>query len=217
MPREVERWITLGGRRIPIFKKDGIKPINKKELAKKIYRTPDDMYMLDLPKGYITVYGTDYIQYKDKASVKYDLENNVTTISANPEYQKTIKGFKRPEGNPELRIYGRDTRDNHSLHIKDDFYLDKKSAYQDTRANGYRGVRVFDKRDDYILDHTNYGGMSSIWKDYSAYKRYEKEARANGKENLADVWKKDADNLKEIIDKANKVYLQKTKRYKMKK
>ena len=58
--------------------------------------------------------------------------------------------------------------------------------------------------------------MSDIWKDYSTYRRFEKEARAenSGTENL---WKEKADELKQLIDKANKVYLQKQKRYKMKK
>ena len=144
MSREIERWITMGGRRIPVFKKSA-------ERAKKI---------------------------------------------------------KKPEGNPELTLYGK--YKNERIKRIDSDYPSKEAYRKDMKANEITNIHIADKRDEYISKHTNFGNMSQI---YNEYKNQKMVARDLGSK-LAE---KRASELKQIIDKANKIYLQKTKKYKMKK
>ena len=203
--REIEKWVTLGGRRIPIFKKAA--NITKADLKKKIYKGADGRWMLDLPKGWSSDYG-NYVEGKTRKDVLDQLEISVTNDY--PLERKTV-GFKKPTGNPELRAYGRNENGQFRQYTFND-YKTKSDFERDLRANGIKNIHIKDKRDDYIISHTDeYRGMSDI---YNSYIRLKKMAQ---KYPDGTSFKEDARELKEIIDKANKIYLQKQKRYKMKK
>lgn len=142
MAREIEKWVTFNGRRIPIFKKD--------------------------------------------------------------EHSPKIKGIKKPEGNPEFTAhYKRSDGSSYREYITSDFKNKKDLINELKYGNGLNKVKVKDKRDNYIMKHSNYSGMVAAYEDYLLCK----------KTGLTDT----ANEIKSLLDKANKVYLQKQKKYKMKK
>lgn len=86
--------------------------------------------------------------------------------------------------------------------IEDNDYPSKKAFSDDLKANEYKVVSVFDNRDLYVADHSDYGKLSQLKKDLLNIKKwYEEEKSKNPSTTL---WKDDYEKLKKIYDEAIK-------------
>lgn len=151
-----------------------------------------------------------FLSNKKNIKIKSD-EDKGTKINskiASKVVKPKIKRYAKPKGNPELTAYGKYEGRLVSYTYSD--YPSKEVMRKDMKANEITNIHIADKRDKYICDNTNFGNMSQIHTEYQKYKNWYK--------NYGDERDKNkADELKQYIDKANKIYLQKTKIYKAKK
>lgn len=78
-----------------------------KPMIKDFYKTPTGTWMIDLNDGYVTSYGTNYIERKTKKDCIYELENFVSKEESTNNYlyeDKTLKNVILYHGSPNTNL-----------------------------------------------------------------------------------------------------------------
>lgn len=84
--------------------------------------------------------------------------------------------------------------------IEDNDYPSKKAFSDDLKANEYKVMSVFDNRDLYVSDHSDYGKLSQLKKEMLFYKRMWEDAKKDNSDST--LFKNDYEQLKKIYDEA---------------
>ncbi len=88
--------------------------------------------------------------------------------------------------------------------MTDNDYPNKETYRRDLRANGYAVRTVWDNRDEYIMDNSDYARLSEVTNEIKFYLKYKKQCEAEGKEF---IFQYKLDELIELQKKALEIEL----------
>lgn len=88
--------------------------------------------------------------------------------------------------------------------MTDNDYPDKESFRKDLRANGYVVRTIWDKRDEYIMDNSDYGLLSQVTNKINLYLKWKKDCESEGRKF---IFQDELDKLIDLQKKALQIKL----------
>lgn len=84
--------------------------------------------------------------------------------------------------------------------IEDNSYNSKKDFKQDLKANGYIVRTIWDNRDEYVMDNSDYKSLNDVSNNIAYYKR---ELKNMDKDKYPTLIKSYSEKIKELVDLYN--------------
>lgn len=91
--------------------------------------------------------------------------------------------------------------------LDDNSYNNKKDFKQDLKANGYIVRTIWDNRDKYVIDNSDYKSLSDVSNNIAYYKRELKNMDKEKYPTLTKSYKEKIEELVELYNNAMKVDL----------
>ena len=148
------------------------------------------------------IYSNDFKpRYKD---LHNDLQKKYNNSYTKNELVKSLVDFYEgghllTEG-IHLVAYVKSPYESGTKTIEDNGYPSKKAFSDDLKANEYKVISIFDNRDLYVSDHSDYGKLSQLKKEMLFYKRMWEDAKKDNSDST--LFKNDYEKLKKIYDEA---------------
>ena len=148
------------------------------------------------------IYSNDFKpRYKD---LHNDLQKKYNNSYTKNELVKSLVDFYEgghllTEG-IHLVAYVKSPYESGTKTIEDNDYPSKKAFSDDLKANEYKVISIFDNRDLYVSDHSDYGKLSQLKKEMLFYKRMWEDAKRDNPDST--LFKNDYEKLKKIYDEA---------------